>query len=96
MTILGKVALPIGSVDEVRLVETVAVVNCFTVLMRKRCFSVTFDNCSLKNCRGKDWGQETKNYYLLQRYIASPAMVRMVMTQKIFTKVLDPWIWGQP
>ena len=35
-------------------------------------------------------------YYLPQRYVASPAMVRMVMPQKILTKVLDPGIWGQP
>ena len=35
ITILGKFAFSIGSVDEVRLVETVAVENCFTVLERK-------------------------------------------------------------
>ena len=47
MTIFGKVALPIGSVDEVRLVETVAVVNCFTVLLvqwREWFSYVTLDN----------------------------------------------------
>ena len=33
MTTLGKVARAIGSVEETRLVDTVEVVNCFTVLV---------------------------------------------------------------
>ena len=36
MTIFGKVASPIGSVDEVKLVDTVDVVNCVTVLKQKK------------------------------------------------------------
>ena len=35
ITILGKVASSMGSVDDVRLVETVLVVNCLTVLQKK-------------------------------------------------------------
>ena len=35
MTNFGKVARPIGSVDEVNLVETVDVENCLTVLKQK-------------------------------------------------------------
>ena len=35
ITILGKVASSMGSVDDVRLVETVLVVNCLTVLQNK-------------------------------------------------------------
>ena len=35
ITILGNVASLIGSVDDVRLVETVLVVNCLTVLQNK-------------------------------------------------------------
>ena len=36
MTIFGKVARPIGSVDEVKLVDTVDVENCLTVLKQKQ------------------------------------------------------------
>ena len=38
-TTLGKVASSIGSVEETRLVDTVEVVNCFTVLV---CCGVNF------------------------------------------------------
>ena len=44
MTTLGKVARAIGSVEETRLVDTVEVVNCFTMLVVRLFFfiKVTF------------------------------------------------------
>ena len=61
MRIFGKVASLIGSVEETRLVDTVEVVNCSTVLVRGvfRGILVTFEE------------------NLLQRKIASEAVVRM-------------------
>ena len=81
MRTLGKVASLIGSVEETRLVDTVEVLNCSTVLVRgrvKRELLVTFDE------------------NLLQRKIASTAMVRMASAQKIFTVDEERGIWGHP
>ena len=80
MRIFGKAASLIGSVEETRLVDTVEVVNCSTVLVRAvfNGILVTFEE------------------NLLQRKIASEAVVRMANNQKIFTVVEEPGIWGQP
>ena len=81
MRTLGKVASFMGSVDETRLVDTVEVLNCSTVLVRgrvKRELLVTF----YEN--------------LLQRKIASRAIVRIASAQKIFTVVEERGIWGHP
>ena len=80
MRTFGKVASLIGSVEETRLVDTVEVVNCSTVLVRGvfNGILVTFEED------------------LLQRKIASKAMVRMASTQKIFTVVEERGIWGHP
>ena len=49
MTTFGKVARPIGSVDEINLVDTVDVVNCFTVLKQKQ--DEIYQNCTTRICR---------------------------------------------
>ena len=48
MTTFGKVARPIGSVDEINLVDTVDVVNCFTVLKQKQ--DEIYQNCATRIC----------------------------------------------
>ena len=97
MTTFGKVARSIGSVDDINLVDTVDVVNCFTVLKQKQ--DEIYQDCITRICRINYINKKFLTMqklrikfhilYLLQRKTARPAIAKMVNVQKIFPMAED-------